>query len=215
MVDRPELSRASAPAPARWPSSCCRRPRRSPRAGRIDSLPTLSNGDLGIVFSAVGLATGDTIDLSTVKVSINGQPVPATAKLVADTQPQPLRQTMLTIDLSGSMGRPIGTTATTRIAAAEAGCGRVSRGRPQGRRTSASSPSPSAATVALAPTQDHAKVKRMVDGLAATNGSTALFDAVVAANGALDPKGIDNQLSCSPTVPTTPAPTPWPPPWRT
>ncbi|MDA8434842.1 MAG: VWA domain-containing protein, partial [Actinomycetales bacterium] len=161
--------------------------------GRIESLPTLPDGDLGIVFSAVGLAPGETIDLSTVKVAINGQPAVSRASFVADTATQPLRQTMLTIDVSGSMANVIGTSRTTRIDAAKQAANAFLSGVPKdvyvGIVTFAD-----AAKVARAPTQDHAKVKQVIDGLAATNGNTALFDAVVAANGALDPKGIGNQL---------------------
>lgn len=166
-------------------------------SGRIDGFSTLPDGHLGVAFSAVGLAPGQTIDPTSVKVTLAGQPVPAVAQLVTQAQTQQQRATMLTIDLSASMRTPIGTTTTTRIDAAKQAADAYLAGVPQDVYVGVVTFSDTA-KVALAPTQDHATVKRVVDSLTAPpNGSTALYDAVVLANGALASRAqgsLNNQL---------------------
>ncbi|HET7902569.1 MAG TPA: hypothetical protein VFL59_15410, partial [Candidatus Nanopelagicales bacterium] len=83
-------------------------------SGRIDKVDQAGAGHMKVAFSAVGLGSGESIDLASVKATIDGTPtdVVATKANAANT---PDRKTMLTIDISGSMSQKIGTTQQTRI----------------------------------------------------------------------------------------------------
>ena len=165
--------------------------------GKIDQFPALPNGHLGILFSAVGLAPGETIDLASVKVSIDDQVASGvTAQLVSDTTSKAIRQTMLTIDVSGSMNDPIGTTTVRRIDAAKKAAEDYLKAVPSdvfvGLVTFEST-----ANEVVAPTQSHAKVRDAIAGLKASNGSTALYNGVALAQARLTDAGgqtLDNIL---------------------
>ncbi len=160
--------------------------------GRIDQATPLPDGHLAVYFSAVGLAPGESIDPASVTATIDGQLVPATATPVAGTSQTPTRATMLTIDVSGSMALPI-QGGTTRIDAAKTAADSYLAAVPGDVLVGLTTFSDKAAVV-VDPTTNHAAVKRAVDALKATNGATALYDAVSLATRALGPGGLRNQL---------------------
>ena len=162
--------------------------------GRIDSALPQPGGHLSVAFSALGLGPGETIDLSTVTVTINDQVTPSSPSLISSESSAPVRRTMLTIDVSGSMTTTIG--AKTRIQAAKEAADTYLSAVPKDVEVGLVTFSDTA-TLVVAPTADHARVRGAVDALAATNGSTALFDGVVLANQSLGTTGQRNQLLLS------------------
>ena len=163
--------------------------------GKIDQFVPLPSGDLGVYFSAVGLAPGQSIDLTSVKATIGGNVVPSKASLVSDTSATLVRRTMLSIDLSGSMTAKIGTTSTTRIAAAIQAADAYLTAVPADVEVGLVT-FDDTARVLVPPTGDHRTVKAAVDALKANpNGNTALFQAVVTANTALGVASAGTQLN--------------------
>jgi tight adherence protein B len=160
--------------------------------GRIDQVTTAPDGHLSVFFSAIGLGPNESIDPTTVVATIDGQKVPATAKLATAVTQAPTRATMLTIDVSGSMKAPI-PGSTSRMQAAKTAADAYLTSVPTDVLVGLVTFSDVAAQV-VAPTMNHAAVRRAVDSLAATNGNTALYDAVVVANNSLGRSGLRNQL---------------------
>ncbi|MDQ1541374.1 MAG: von Willebrand factor type domain, partial [Actinomycetota bacterium] len=77
--------------------------------GRIESQVS-KVGQLQVTFSAVGLAPGQSIDLSSVRVFLDTTPIDATATViggaVTSAAPQVARTAVLVVDISGSMKGP-------------------------------------------------------------------------------------------------------------
>ncbi len=164
--------------------------------GRIDGLTVGADGHLLVAFTAVGLPAGTTIDPASVTATLDGQPVPAVGKPVEDTANKPVRTTILTIDVSGSMAKPIGTTTTTRIDAAKQAATAYLDGVPSDVRVGVVVFADGAQRW-VAPTTDHNAVKAKIAQLKATNGSTALGDGVILANAEAGKDGLRNQLILS------------------
>jgi tight adherence protein B len=164
-------------------------------SGKINQFVPLPSGDLGVYFSAVGLAPGESIDLATVTATIGGNPVPAKATLVSNTSAKLVRRTMLTIDLSGSMTQKIGTTSTTRIAAAIQAADAYLKDVPDDVQVGLVT-FDDTARVVVQPTDKHAQVKAAVNALKANPvGNTALFAAVALANTTLGVETAGTQLN--------------------
>lgn len=165
--------------------------------GSIDGLQVAANGNLLVAFTATGLPVGATIDPKSATATIDGQPVPAVGTLVGDTADKPVRTTLLTIDVSGSMTKPIGTTSTTRIAAAKQAALAYLNGVPDDVKVGVVTFSTTAA-VLVKPTTAHAAVKSAINNLQANpTGSTALFAGTILANTELGKDGLRNQLILS------------------
>jgi tight adherence protein B len=163
--------------------------------GKIDQFVPLPSGDLGVYFSALGLAPGQAIDPTSVTATIGGNAVPAKASFVSDNSAKLVRRTMLTIDLSGSMTQTIGTSRTTRIAAAIQAADAYLKDVPDDVQVGLVT-FDDTARVVVRPTTDHRKVKAAVDGLTAKpDGNTALFQAVATANTALGVETAGTQLN--------------------
>ena len=146
--------------------------------GKIDGAATLPTGSLGVYFSAVGLQPGQSIDLDSVTATVGGTAVKAEAKLVSDTAAKLVRKTMLTIDISGSMTEPISSgSSTSRIEAARTAATTYLKNVPAdvlvGLVTFEDT-----ARVVVKPTTNHAEVTAAVAALQASNGNTALYEAV-------------------------------------
>jgi tight adherence protein B len=166
-------------------------------SGSIDGLQSTPDGHLLVAFTATGLPEGATIDPASVTATLSGQPVPAVGKPVSDTANKPVRTTVLTIDVSGSMAQPIGTTSTTRIDAAKQAATAYLDGVPDDVRVGVVVFADGASKFVSPPTTDHKAVKAKISQLKATNGSTALFDGVILANAELGTDGVRNQLILS------------------
>ncbi len=165
--------------------------------GRIDGLTVGADGHLLVAFTAVGLPAGTTIDPASVTATLEGQPVPAVGKPVEDTANRPVRTTILTIDVSGSMKDPIGATTTTRIDAAKQAATTYVDGAPSDVRIGVVVFSDGAQKWVSPPTADHSQVKTRIAALKATDGSTALFDGVILANAQAGTDGLRNLLVLS------------------
>jgi len=167
-------------------------------SGRIDQAEAAPDGTLTVVFSAIGLAPGDSIDLASVIATIDGKVVTATAKPIASNEAAPVRRTVLTIDVSAGM-RATTPDGTTRIdaakAAAKAYLAAVPKDVEVGLVTFSDVPS-----LVVEPTTDRDAVRAGVDALAATDGGTALYDAILLANQTLGATGVRNQLLISGTA---------------
>jgi len=138
--------------------------------GRIVSVEA-KDGTLRVVFSAAGLAASETIDTSSVKMTLDGQPVEATVESgTAASTTAVLRRAVLAIDTSGSM------TTNNRIGAARTAAlaylAQVPADVEVGLVTFSDT-----ALVRVAPTKNRSLVRSAVAGLRAS-GNTALYDAV-------------------------------------
>ena len=71
--------------------------------GRIQQVES-SPGVVDFLFSAEGLAEGETIDPASVNVTIAGVEAPSTATNITESVAAPTRTVMITLDTSGSMG---------------------------------------------------------------------------------------------------------------
>lgn len=119
----------------------------------------------------VSVPASANVDLSKVGVTINGTPARATAAQAGATNAV-RRTAILTIDTSNSMNG-------AKIAAAKAAADEFLASVPPDVYVGIVNFA-ATATTALAPTQDRAQAKSVVDGLTLSNG-THLYDAVVAA----------------------------------
>ncbi|MGD9956992.1 MAG: type II secretion system F family protein [Candidatus Nanopelagicales bacterium] len=157
--------------------------------GRIDGFEPQGTGQLTIGFSALGIAAGQSIDLNSVKVTMGGTEVTATAKPAGEAASLPKRTSVLTIDVSGSMNEAgrldnAKTAAKSYVAGlpADVLVGLVTFG--------------STVTVAQEPTTNRADINAAIDAITA-GGSTALYNGIVAANELLGTDGFRSQLLLS------------------
>jgi tight adherence protein B len=149
--------------------------------GRIVSVEAKA-GLLHVVFSAAGLGDTETIDASTVKLTLDGEALTAKVESgAAAATTTVLRRAVLAIDTSGSMN--INNRIGAARQAALAYLARVPADVQVGLVTFSDT-----AVVRVPPTTDRARVRTAVAGLKAT-GNTALFDAVQKAVSALGGKG--------------------------
>ncbi len=160
--------------------------------GTISNQASSVGGKLTLVFGADGLAPGVTIAPNSVAVTLAGQKVVSKATPLTDATEAPIRRSMLVIDVSGSM-RQSTSDGATRIDAARVAAAAYLAAVPAdvqvGLITFEDTP-----VVVVPPTTDRAPVAQAIAALAATNGNTALFDAVSLANKTLGPVGVRNQL---------------------
>ena len=136
--------------------------------GRIVQV-TSANGSLRVVFTASGVSAGSSIAPDSVKVSIDGTPVQATAAPVGTSTVKVDRSAMLVIDTSGSM-------AGQGLAGAKAAADAFLTAVPADVRVGLVTFSDTAHVV-VRPSTDREAVKHAVDGLR-TSGETALYDGV-------------------------------------
>ena len=136
--------------------------------GRIVSV-NADNAKLTMVFSATGLAAGQSIDPASVKVSIDGTNIPSTATPIGSEGAQ-VPTAVLAMDVSGSMKGPRLTAAKS---AARTFLQTVPASAKVGLVTFATK-----AQQRVRPTTDRAAVIKVINGLTA-DGDTALYDATV------------------------------------
>jgi tight adherence protein B len=137
--------------------------------GRIVSISAKS-GAVTVVFSAAGLAENQTIDPSSVRVTLGGETlVTKVEESGSAAGASVVRRVMLTMDTSGSMA---GARIAAARQAATAYLNRVPADVEVGLVTFSST-----ARLAVAPTKDRARVRTAVQRLQAS-GDTALYDAV-------------------------------------
>jgi tight adherence protein B len=143
--------------------------------GRIESQVS-KVGQLQVTFSAVGLAPGQSIDLSSVRVFLDTTPIDATATViggaVTSAAPQVARTAVLVVDISGSMKGP-GLDGAKK--AAQAFLGAVPPDVKVGLITVST-----AAALVVPPTTDRAAVAKQIAALVAV-GNTALYDGTLLA----------------------------------
>jgi tight adherence protein B len=165
---------ATAPAASAQPGR--------PAVGHIVQLHA-DPGTLQVLFTAVGLPTGESIDAASVRVTADGTPLAATAVPVATVTASPSlvsRTAMLVVDISGSMegagldGAKQAASAFMAALPADVRVGLVTVS--------------TTATLVETPTTDHAKVLADVQALKAT-GNTALYDGTLLALQALGTSG--------------------------
>ncbi|HET9186973.1 MAG TPA: type II secretion system F family protein [Acidothermaceae bacterium] len=141
-------------------------------SGRIVQLTT-DPGSIQVLFSAVGLPNGESIDPTSVRLSADGVPISATATAVGATPPpQVVRTAMLVVDISGSMQ---GAGIDGAKAAANTFLDAVPSDVKVGLVTVSTT-----ATLVAAPTTDRAALRAKVSALQAT-GNTALYDGTLLA----------------------------------
>jgi tight adherence protein B len=140
--------------------------------GRIVQISS-STGQVQVLFSALGLAAGQSIDPNSVQVTLNGTAVPTTGALVGATPPPTIsRAAVIVIDISGSMkgagiaGAKLAADAFLAAVPADVDVGLITV-------------STKAALVA-APTTDRAVVRKDIAALQVI-GNTALYDGTVLA----------------------------------
>jgi len=151
--------------------------------GQIASTSTTADGHLQVVFQAVGLTPGQTIDPASVGATIDGQVVPGvTAKPIAQAD-APQRRFMLVIDTSGSMGTGVTADGVNRLAAAKSAAKAYLDTAPADVAVGLVSFG-DVATTNVEPTTDRVKLRAAIDALTA-NGNTALYNAVVLATSKL------------------------------
>ena len=134
--------------------------------GRILEV-TSFNGQVRVLFSGVGLSPGVSIDPATVKVTLDGAPLPTQGE-AAGKSIAVRRTAIIVIDTSGSM---LGERLAGAKSAAQTFLSTVPADVQVGLITLSTT-----ATVAVPPTGDRAKVLDVVRGLVAA-GNTALYDA--------------------------------------
>jgi Flp pilus assembly protein TadB/uncharacterized protein YegL len=134
---------------------------------------------LQFVLAVRGLPTGGTVDVASIRVSADGQPLTAHAKTSgtqADGSVLPLREAMLVLDISGSME---GSRLTAAKAAALSYLKALPADVKAGLVTFANRPK-----VVLAPTANRAALRAALTHVTA-DGNTALYDAILSAVTAL------------------------------
>jgi tight adherence protein B len=152
-------------------------------SGRIVQI-TSTKGTVELVFQANQLPTGASVDPSTVRVSIDGTDVPATAKPIGASTRPVTRTAVLVIDVSGSMA-PSGLKGA--VSAALAFLRAVPPDVRVGLVTFADS-----ARLAVPPTRERDVLRTALSGLKA-KGATRLYDGTilgVAAAGTTGPRNI-------------------------
>lgn len=141
--------------------------------GRIESQSS-KPGQLDVTFSAIGLPAGESVDLASVRVFLNGTPVDSSATAVgsatASADPEASRTAVLVVDISSGMK---GHGLAGGQAAAQAFLKAVPPDVKVGLVTVSTT-----ATLVAAPTTDRAGLSADINGLAA-NGGTALYDATL------------------------------------
>jgi tight adherence protein B len=151
--------------------------------GRIESQSS-KPGQLDVTFSAIGLPAGESVDLASVRVFLNGTPVDSAATAVGSVTssaiPEASRTAVLVVDSSNSMK---GSGLTGAKAAALAFLKAV----PPDVKVGLVAVSTTASLV-TAPTADRAALTTGINGLAATGG-TALYDATLLAERAVGTTG--------------------------
>jgi tight adherence protein B len=147
--------------------------------GRIVGVDTI-NGTLQVLVTASGLAPGQSIDPSTVRLSIDGTVQPAKVAPVSAVSDRPRRTAVLAIDGSGSM-------AGRGLAGAQAAADAFLAAVPSDVEVGLVSFN-EVAHVVVAPTVDRGPVSRAVKALRA-HGETALYDAVALAARTADADG--------------------------
>ena len=162
-------------------------PAQAEPVGRIVEI-TSSPDSVRVVFVGNDLPAAAVIDLASVKVTLDGVDLPATARRIT-TQEQPVRRTaMVLLDNSGSM-------TPTKLAAAKGAANAFLDALPEGVAVGLVTFS-SQARLAVAPTTDLARIRLAVDALRAS-GDTALYDAVVLAVRAMPADGVRNMVLLS------------------
>jgi Flp pilus assembly protein TadB/uncharacterized protein YegL len=151
-------------------------------SGRLAGV-RVENGQLRFVLTATGLAPGTALDPAAVRVTLDGTPVLATVRVAAGSAAAPVaalppRTVLVVLDTSGSMA---GAGLTAARQAATDFARRLPADVRVGLVTFADRP-----RVAVVPTTDRSAVAAALAATAAAGG-TALYDAVAAALGTLDP----------------------------
>jgi tight adherence protein B len=161
---------AAAPSPSTQATASAS-PTGAP-TGRIVQI-SAKTGQLQVLFSALGLTGTQSIDPTSVKVTLNGTPVSTSATLIGATPPPTItRAAVIVIDISGSMK---GAGIDGAKQAADAFLTAV----PNDVQVGLITVSTKAALVAK-PTVDRALVRADIAALVA-NGNTALYDGTVLA----------------------------------
>lgn len=135
--------------------------------GRILQVSS-ADGKVSLLFSATGLGAQDSLDPNSVKVTLDGRLLQATATTATANPVKVKRTAVVAIDTSGSMA---GARLAAAKSAARAFLGSLPQDVDAGLVTFSSK-----ARVDVPPTADHARVQRAVSALVAT-GDTALYDA--------------------------------------
>jgi tight adherence protein B len=136
--------------------------------GRIVRLAA-ADGKVQVVFEAPGLADGESLEPSTVKLRVGDQVLQSTGRLLGTGDTRVNRVALLVIDTSGSMGGP-------PLAAAKAAADEFLASVPDDVQVGLVSFA-DAATLRLAPTKNREAVRAVVGALAA-EGDTALYDGL-------------------------------------
>jgi tight adherence protein B len=154
-----------------------------PPTGRIESQSS-EPGQLSVTFSAIGLPAGQSVDLTSVRVFLNGTPVDSSAMAVGSAttsaMPEATRTAVLVVDVSNSMK---GAGLTGAQTAARAFLKAVPPDVSVGLVTVSTT-----ASLVAAPTTDRAVLATDINGLTAAGGS-ALYDATLLAERAAGTTG--------------------------
>jgi tight adherence protein B len=154
-----------------------------PPTGRIESQSS-KPGELDVTFSAIGLPAGQSVDLTSVRVFLNGTPVDSKAMAVGGATgsaiPEATRTAVLVVDISNGM-------KGAGLAGAQTAARAFLKAVPPDVKVGLVTASTTASQVA-APTTDRAALTADINGLAATGG-TALYDATLLAERAVGTTG--------------------------
>src|SRR5665213_608689 len=174
------ISPAMAATPA--PTASAATPSVQP-TGRIESQSS-KPGQLDVTFSAIGLPAGESVDLASVHVFLNGTPVDSKAMAVgsatASALPEASRTAVLVVDTSSGM-------KGTGLAGAQSAALAFLKAVPPDTKVGLVTASTTGSLV-VAPTVDRAALTADINGLAA-NGGTALYDATMVAQRAVGTTG--------------------------
>jgi tight adherence protein B len=162
--------------------------------GQIVSWQPQQDGHATAVFGLQNPTADASIDPSTVQVMIDGQKVPSTAKPIGQDTTAPVRSTVLSMDVSGSMNEKL-PTGIAKLTAAKQAADSYLKSVPGDVKVGLVSFADKV-TVLVPPTTDHVAVRKAVDALTAT-GATHLYDAVITSVGVLGTTGVRSQLVLS------------------
>jgi tight adherence protein B len=162
--------------------------------GQIVSWEPQQDGHATAVFGLQNPTANASIDSSTVHVMIDGQPVPSTAKPIGQDTTAPVRSTVLSMDVSGSMNEKL-PTGVAKLTAAKQAADSYLKSVPGDVKVGLVSFADKV-TVVVPPTTDHRAVQKAVDALTAT-GATHLYDAAITAVHVLGTTGVRSQLVLS------------------